>query len=372
MEIDSLYMEFLRANHPTIASRMEVLMNETPSGATPEELDKAKAQIETEFNTLANDPERVGQFHTWEKIPQILRDRYKGRVPPEIMQAAAYDEIYVLREMEYHSEKRNVDEVRAEVDEKYSGIIIMPKEIAESAYAVQSAFAAAIVAGYTAESSTALALNYQQGQELFKEGEAILADKSLSDAERREKYKQWVREVWVPHHKERRDIIQKDWYGDIERGIPANQPEKFLINILGKFNAGDENMDKSKLVAILASEYMQKSLKDRQPQLLEYLQRHNIQKKLGFFKDEARDLLADYVLEILPESHRSKVMENFMEKMSQHTKTDNLSDEQQAVALAKNMSATKANVLPQNAKLSVREKMANMPSALNRGNERQA
>lgn len=374
MEIESLYMEFLKANYPDVASRLETLRDTNPTGANQEEIDKAKAKLEEEFNAIANDSERKNRFQIWEKVPPALRARYDGKIPPDIMEAAERDEIYVLREMEYHPEKRNVAEVRAEVEEKYGNTF--PQEILD--YAIKGAFAAEIiasaksayasarVAGYTESSSLDLARHYMDGQALEQEGAAILADKNLSETERREKYKEWVRKVKVPHQQKKHDIIMRDWGGDSARGIPANQPEKLLIHSLGKFNRG--RMDKDDLVALMAK--YQLNMNGRQEQLLEYLQRGSVQAKLGHFNDETLGLLAHYVLNELPSNERNNILDRSLLRRSQIKKE--LSDEQRAIAVAKNMSAVQSDVLPQQTNLTSKERLENMPSSLNRGIEREA
>ncbi len=377
MEITTQYMEFLQANYPDIAGRLDTLMSESPTGNTPEEIEKAKAKIDEEIKTLANDSERVHKYEIWEKVPTILRDRYNGRVPPEIMEAAARDEIYVLREMEYHPEKKNVDEVRAEVEDKY-GNVIMPEDIAASAFVIQSVFAAAVVAGYSPESCAALARHRMEGDSLIQERDAILKDPNLSDEERKQKHREWLENSWFPHQEKKRDIIVEDWGGG--NGKKPHQPEKMLLHVLGRYNAGVRKFEagkineeelgnlKEKMVAMMAD--LQPHLAGRQNELLSYLQRDQIQAKIGQFKDETRDLLAHYVLNELPDSERSKIMEQALRR-SQKSK-EGLSEDQQAMAVAKNMSATKANKLPQETNLSASERMANMPSSLSRGgNERQ-
>ena len=374
MEVESLYMEFLKANYPDVAGRLETLRDTNPTGDNPEEIAKAKAKLEEEFNAIANNSERRNSFQIWEKVPYALRARYDGKVPPDIMEAAERDEYYVLREMEYHPEKRNVAEVRAEVEDKYANTF--PQDIldmavkaavtAEVIAGIKSTYAAAKVAGYTDASSTALARHYLEGQQLEKEGAAILKDKNISEAERREKYKEWVRTVKVSHDQEKANIILRDWGGDAERGIPANQPEKLLVHALGKYNRG--KMDKDDLVALLAK--YQLDINGRQPQLLEYLQRDNIQAKLGHFKDETLDLLSDYVLNKLPDTERDNILDKSLLRRSMIRKA--ISEEHQAIAVAKNMSETKEYVLPQHTNLSPKERLENMPSSLNRGVQREA
>ncbi len=368
MEVNSLYMEFLKANYPTVAGRLDALKDTSPSGTTPEEIAKSKAKLEEEFNTLANDAERVNRFQIWEKVPTILRDRYYGRVPQEVMEAAEREEIYVLREMEYHPEKRNVDEVRAEVEEKY-GSIIMPKDIVN--FAAKSAFAAAIVAGYSEICSAELARQRQDRDALFDK----LDDPNLSKEE-----KDKIHRDILKSQQATADAIRADWGGgyirskdengaDIIVRMKPHQPEKHLIHLLGKFNAG--KIDKDELVADMSRLDLQEALKERQPELLAYLQRRNIQAKIGHFNDETRDFLAKYVLKYLPDNERSEIMENAQRRYSKIR--ENLNDEQRAIAVAKNMNANKANILPRHNNLSAKEKLNNMPSALNRGGyERQA
>ena len=354
MDITDQYMKFLSANYPDIAGRLDTLRSTSPTGNTPEEIEKAKAQIDEEIKTLANDPERVHRYEVWEKVPSVLRDRYDGRVPPEIMEAAERDEIYVLREMEYHPEKRNVDEVRAEVEEKYNNIFT-PEDIVT--FAAQSAFAAAIVAGYSQSSSAELARCRMESDNLS----AQLDNPNLTDEE-----KQAIHLQFLALHKRKHDVIKKDWGGDNARGIKPNQPEKLLVHMFGKFHAG--KMDKKELVAIMAD--LQPHLKDRQPQLLEYLQRKHVQAKIGRFDDKTRDLFAQYVLNELPDNEQSRVMEDAQRYYAKVR--ENLTSDQKAIAVAKNISAVRDNILPRQHSLSAQEKRAAMPSALNQGNERTA
>ena len=358
MEITAQYMEFLKANYSTVAGRLETLLGENPTGNTPEEIEKSKAAIDEEIKSLAEDSERVNKYRIWEKVPQILRDRYGGCVPPEVMEAADRDEIYVLREMEYHPEKRNVDEVRAEVEEKYR-FIIMPDDIINASFMAKSVFAGAIVAGYAVDSSAELARARMASDELS----AKLLSSTLTDAERAE-----IHQKFLQLHQHIHDVIKKDWGGDHAKGVKPHQPEKLLIHLLGKHNAG--KIDKNELVAIMAD--LQPHLKDRQSHLLEYIQRDNIQAKIGHFKDSTRDLLAHYALNVLPDKDRSRIMEVMEKGFLRKKAAKDLSGEQQAIAVAKNISANRDNVLPQQHNLSVQEKRAAMPSALNQGNERTA
>ena len=358
MEVKSLYMEFLKANYSNVASRLEALSDTKPSGNTPEEIAKSKAALEVEFNSLANDPERLHKFQVWENVPVILRDRYNGRVPPEIMEASERDEIYVLREMEYHPEKKNIDEVRKDVENKYSGISV-PEDIVTTA--AKGAFVAAIVSGYGVVCSEEMARQHQIREELF---ERMKNGHNLS-----EKEKAQIRRSILASRQETANIMRASWGGGfVKQGdkiveIKPNQPEKMLMHMLREFNAG--HIDKDQLVDVMA--YLQPHIKNRQVELLEYLHTRGMQARIRSFKDETRDLLSHYVLKELPDEVRSKAMEHI--KKYAHGK--DLSKEQQAMAVAKNMSATKANVLPQNSKLSTNEKMANMPSALNRSAERE-
>jgi hypothetical protein len=272
------------------------------------------------------------------------------------MEAAERDEIYVLREMEYHPEKRNVDEVRAEVEEKYSNIIT-PEDIVQASLIAQGIFSGAIVAGYMEENAADLARSRMQSDDLS----AQLENPNLTDEEKAAIHRQFL-----ALHQSEYNIIKRDWGGDQARGIKPHQPEKLLIHMLGKFNAG--KMDQKELVAIMAD--LQPHLKDRQSELLAYVQQGKVQAKIGRFKDKTRDLLAHYVLNELPDSEQARIMESAQRHYAKIR--ENLTSDQKAIAVAKNISAVRDNILPRQHSLSAQEKRAAMPSALNQGNERTA
>ncbi|MBR3675577.1 MAG: hypothetical protein IKN71_00365 [Alphaproteobacteria bacterium] len=346
VEISAQYMEFLKANYSGVAGRLETLMTESPTGKNPEEIAKSKAKIDEEIKELANDSERVHKYQIWEKVPSILRDRYNGQVPPEVLEAADRDEIYTLRVMEMHPEIKRVDQARTIAQEAQAKV---PAAIANTAAA--AVFVSAAVAGYSDSASMELA-----NQRLARD--ALWAAKQANPHMSEEEKKLW-RMAWLQSRQETVDTIKKDF--------AENQPEKLLLHILGKFNAG--KISKDELLPQVADLVQRIDTNERHGNLLEYLQTERIQAKIGKFKPETLDILANSVLSKVPEAGKTQTMEKIQSKFSD--KNAELESSIQAHAVAQNMLSAKANSMPTNASLTAKERYANMPSIMNHGMERE-
>lgn len=346
VDISAQYMEFLKANYSGVAGRLETLLNENPSGDNPEEIAKSKAKIDEEIKTLANDSERVHKFQIWEKVPSILRDRYNGQVPQEVLDAAERDEIYTLRVMEMHPEVKQVNQARDIAQEAQAKI---PSAIANTAAAM--VFVSAITSGYSQDASTELA-----NQRLARD--ALLATKALNPNMSEEEKKLWQL-AWLQTRKDTIDTIKRDF--------AENQPEKMLVHILGKFNAGKLNKDE--LLPQIADLVQKIDTNERHGNLLEYLQTERIQAKIGKFKPETLDILANSVLNKVPQADITQIMSRANGKFA--GKNAELETSVQAHAVAQNMLSAKANSLPSDSNLTGKERYANMPSIMNRGMERE-
>lgn len=343
VEISAQYMEFLKANYSGIAGRLDTLMQESPSGSTPEEKQKSAEKIQEEFNSLANDSERVHKYQIWEKVPPILRDRYNGQVPQEVLDAAERDEIYTLRVMEYHPEIKRVEEAREIAEDAQNSI---PSAIANTAAA--ALFVSAIAAGYSKTASTELAAQRLERDNLLAQKEA---NPNMSEEEKAA----WMK-AWLSSRQKTADTIKKDWN--------ETQPEKLLVHLLGKFNAG--KLNKEELMPQIADLIQKIDTGNRQDKLLEYLKTTPAKAKLGRFKDETLEILANSVLVKIPEAERAQFMKHNIKQKA------DLPEASQIQALSQNMLSAKANASPDNTNLTAKEKYANMPSVMNRGIQREA
>ena len=225
--------------------------------------------------------EYVSTFETWEKIPQILRDRY-GIVPQDIMDAASRGEIYTLREMEYDPSLKTAADARAQVDQKRYAMaedIVVP--------AAAAVFTAAVVAGYSAEAANELARN-RQFRESLKER---AASGSLTPEEKT---------LWHQSREKDAETIKKDWI--------KNQPEKMLIHLFTKLNRHPERKDK--YLSQIADLIQKIETENRQDKLLKYLERPIVQAKLSRFKPEILDLLNDSLLKNVPTDMREGYLAN--------------------------------------------------------------
>ena len=366
VEISSGYMECLNANFPDAAGKLKDLMSQNPSGDTPEAKAKAMEEIELKIKTIANEHQHF--YEIWEKVPEALRIRYAGRVPQDVMDAAARDEILTLREMEYHPEIKRAEDARAAVREKYG----VPAEIVNDTAAM--VFLAAVAAGYSEHASTRLALQRQHRDGLLNEKAAILADQNLSDAEKKEKLKDWLENKWFKSKEESIKTIKEDRI--------KNQPEKHLIHLLAQYSRKMFKLDKSlkagkidqktyeemsenykkELMPQVADMVQKIETNGRQDKLLEHLKRHPA--LIRHLRDEARDILANSVLKDVPEAEKEK----YLARSPRHKRglKENTPEEKKAEAVAKDISASRANALPEQRTLTAEERRANMPTMLNR------
>lgn len=203
-----------------------------------------------------------GRFEIWNKLPEALKERYKGSVPPDVMEAAARDEYLTLREMEYHPEIKNAEDARTKVEERYD----IPADITSKV--AKAAFIGAVVAGYSRAACAELALNSQIRENL--------ADKARSNTLSEEEKK-----IWEQTRRDDFSIIKKDW--------TETAPEKLLIHVLSDFNRG--KLKQEEVVPMIA-DLVQKIHNDgRSQQLLDYMKKAPIQAKLSHFKDEVLNVL---------------------------------------------------------------------------------
>ena len=302
--------------------------------------------------------DNISKFENWEKVPQAVRNRYAGRVPEEVLEIASRGDILVLREMEYHPNE-TVSEAKQHVAEQYQRV---PDDIVSET--ARNAFVAAAIAGYSISAATELARTSQERASLYDE----LSKFNHLSKEEREKNKDYtrIRALYLETRKQDIETIKKEWSN--------NHPDRMLIHLLSKYNrqlAKGENIDektKQTLVADLTALAKKIDTDDKREKLLHYMQSHRIQLKIAHFKPEVLELLENTVLPNakINESERNNILENAEKHRARIEKM--LSAEQKAHMVAENINTSKQN-LPKENGLSIQERMANMPSVLNKQRE---
>ena len=225
------------------------------------------------------------KYEVWLSVPGIIRQRYGNDVPQEILDAAARGEVQTLREMEQHPEIKRVEDARAAVAEKYS----MPADIINDMAA--AVFIAAASAGYSLHAAHELA---QQRQ--FRES---LRDKALNNTMTDEE-----KQAWRESRIKTRDIIKKD--------LMENQPEKYLLHLLAKYNRG--HISKDELMPQVADLVQRIETNGRQDKLLDLLKEQRVSRRMRHFKPETLDILAGSVLAKVPQEDRDNILSRIPRK----------------------------------------------------------
>ncbi|MBR3501575.1 MAG: hypothetical protein IKO06_01580 [Alphaproteobacteria bacterium] len=275
------------------------------------------------------------KYEVWLSVPGIIRQRYGNDVPQEILDAAARGEVQTLREMEQHPEIKRVEDARAAVAEKYS----MPADIINDMAA--AVFIAAASAGYSLHAAHELA---QQRQ--FRES---LRDKALNNTMTDEE-----KQAWRESRIKTRDIIKKD--------LMENQPEKYLLHLLAKYNRG--HISKDELMPQVADLVQRIETNGRQDKLLDLLKEQRVSRRMRHFKPETLDILAGSVLAKVPQEDRDNILSRIPRKAKIF---ENMSDEQKSKFLAQEMRQANSNVQRTLSSDSIRE---NMPSVMRQQNVR--
>ncbi len=275
------------------------------------------------------------KYEVWLSVPGIIRQRYGNDVPQEILDAAARGEVQTLREMEQHPEIKRVEDARAAVAEKYS----MPSDIINDMAA--AVFIAAASAGYSLHAAHELA---QQRQ--FRES---LRDKALNNTMTDEE-----KQAWRESRIKTRDIIKKD--------LMENQPEKYLLHLLAKYNRG--HISKDELMPQVADLVQRIETNGRQDKLLDLLKEQRVSRRMRHFKPETLDILAGSVLAKVPQEDRDNILSRIPRKAKIF---ENMSDEQKSKFLAQEMRQANSNVQRTLSSDSIRE---NMPSVMRQQNVR--
>ncbi|MBR2136591.1 MAG: hypothetical protein IJ852_01350 [Alphaproteobacteria bacterium] len=236
-ELDEKFKEFLKAN-----SSKQV------------EGDLSSEQITSLYAEYGD------KFSRWLKVPETVRNYYGGRVPDYIMEAIEEGDERTKMAIASHPEmtQEQVKDLREEQEKREND-------------ALTKVLTAAVAAGYTAEAADALA---QEAS--FR---ASLAEKALNGTMTEEEKK-----LWAESRRHTRDIIKRDW--------AENQPEKYLIHVLAKLNAG--KLSEEEAMPQLADLMMRIQNGGRADMLDEYLSRPNIQAKVKRFDtDRMMDIVSD-------------------------------------------------------------------------------
>lgn len=355
---DTSYMDFLKIYFPETASTVAAYKDMSPKGDTPEEIKKKTAEIEEKIKAALNKSECISTYNAYEKIPLAIRTRYSGtKVPEDVMEAAKRDEVLTLREMELHPEIQRAEDARASVREKYG----IPPEIVSDAAGL--AFLSAVAAGYSEHASARMALLHQQREDLLKKKDMVLANDNLSQAEKDKFFKDWLYKEWIPNKEENLKIATQD--------RAERMPEKHLIRLLHLYSHG--KIDKEELMPQVADLIQKINTNGRQEHFLEYLKQKPIQIKIAHFSKEAVDILANSALQDVPEDVKEQVFSRYNKRHKRAKIDEDAPAERKAQTVAKDISNARTNALPEQRTLTSQERMANMPTTLNRnrGRERQ-
>jgi len=321
------------------ASFMEFLKIYNPSAYSKANSDEVKPE---ELTSIYN--ANIAKYEIWETIPESIRNRYLGQqVPQDVWEAAQRGEVYTLREMEYHPEIKQVSEAREKVAEEYS----MPADIVTEA--ATGAFIAAVVSGYAQETSHQLALLRQQREYMLKN-----KPDNMTDAEK----DAWMKE-WLEVRQKDFNVIKKDW--------AEHQPEKLLMHLLSKHNRGRLNADETEKFPQMVEDLMQKIESpdnNRMQNLLNYIKTPRMQARIGRFNKETLDILTHTVLRKVPEAEKEQYLAKDFSKRREELR--NMPDNKKARVVSNNLSKIITR-LPEERTLSAIERLANLPSALNKG-----
>lgn len=322
------FMEYLKIYNPTAYDKANT------DGIKPEEL----ASIYS-----AN----AAKFEVWDSIPAEIRNRYSGQpVPQDVWEAAARGEIYTLREMEYNRNIKQISEAREKAAEDYG----IPTDIVSDM--ATATFISALAAGYASETSYQLALNRQYREGMLENR----PDKKMNKKE----YEEWLKN-WLATREKDANAIIKDW--------KEHQPEKYLMHLLFKHNRGKLTISETKDFPQIVQDLMQRieAVPDRMAQLLSYIKHPRMQARIGRFNEETMKILTHTVLRKVPEADREQYLAKDFAKRREELR--NMPDISKARMVSDSISSRAAN-LPEENTLTAKERLVNMPSALNQGMER--
>ncbi len=324
-DFSASFMEFLKIYNPSAYDKAN------SDGVKPEEL----ASI---YNA------NIAKYEIWESIPAAIRNRYPGQpVPQDVWEAAQRGEIYTLREMEYDPEIKQVSEAREKVAQEYS----MPADIVSDMAA--ATFVTALAAGYAMESCHQLALNRQHREDMLKNKPENMTDEE-KDA--------WMKD-WLAVRQKDFNLIKKDW--------AEHQPEKLLMHLLSKHNRGRLTTEETEKFPQMIEDLMQKIESpdnNRMQHLLNYIKTPRMQARIGRFNEETMDILTHTVLRKVPETEREQYLAKDFAKRREELR--NMPDSAKARCVSDKINQRVTN-LPEERTLTTRERLANMPSALNQG-----
>lgn len=363
---DTKYVDFLKIYFPDVAEKIDGYSKMSPQGKTPEELKKSAAEIEEKLKSYLNKPECVELYKAYEKIPEDIRSHYNGDVPKEIVELAKKDEWQTLQVMALDPSIKSVEKAREAVRQRFE---VPTHEETPEDIVIETAmftYATAVAEGYSPEASAELARQRQHRDGLLEKKAAILTDPKLSEEEKKVKLKDWFEKEWLESRKKTIKTIEDDWRGNPAENKPSHQPEKYLIHLLGKFNRGKISEDN--LMQQLP-ELMQKiDNLQRHDKLLEYLKKGRIQAKIGHFKDETRDILANLVLQNIPENEREQYLAHDWRK--KRGIATNMAEAKKLHTVANDIKYNQAGAIPPNSLLTAAERLEHIPSILKKQNVR--
>ena len=325
-DFSASFMEYLKIYNP---NAYEIANSD---GVKPEELTSI-------YNA------NIHRYEIWESIPATIRNRYQGQpVPPDVWEAASRGEIYTLREMEYDPEIKQVSEARNKAAQEYN----VPADIISDT-AATAAFLSALAAGYSAKACHELALNRHEREEMLKHKSEHMTD---------EEKERWLND-WLAVRQKDFNAIKKDWVD--------HQPEKMLMYLLGKHNRGHLNAEEKANFPQMIENLMQRIESpdnNRMQNLLAYIKTPRMQARIGRFNEETMDILVHTVLHKIPEDDREQYLARDFTKRREELR--NMSDDMKAWRVSENIFQRAVN-LPEERTLTAKERLANMPSALNQG-----
>ena len=283
VDFSASFKEFLKKYNSTALAKVE-------DGNTPPDV----------LNSIY--AEYADTFHTWEKLPVVLRDRY-DIVPQDIMDAAAMGEIETLKKMENDRTLKTAEDARTKVEEEKMGNSksVIPEDIIAPIAA--TAFMAAVAEGYSQQASHGLALESQVRDEIWRKakGRNLTKEESKLIAESRMRT---------------RNIIAKDW--------AEHQPEKMLIHMFSHLNRNPDKKDE--LLPKLADLIQKIETEGRQAELLRILQHPASQAKISRFSKETLDLMNSALLKNVPSELQNGYLANSIPikmKMAELIDSDN-------------------------------------------------
>lgn len=277
------------------------------------------------------------EFRQWETVPLTLRLEYQGKLPEKIKELA--------RQGNYEELRHEAAHLHPEDNVDYNNFRPTPEQFATAS--IVAFMAAAEANGYSPQAQYDLA------------SERILRD-TLRDKALNNTLTPQERQAWLDSRERTRNIIHRDWM--------EHSPERMLIHLFSKFNAGKISAEE---LSPRATELMKRINYDRREHLVAYIQKRHIQSKISKFDDHIVDMFMQTVLEVTPDQlkeMKQQALSKYIEPKDL-MKNDiwvNMPQDMQARIAARNMNKAeqKMNTIVGNSSLSSAQKIQNMPSIL--------